>query len=272
MLSLLALPLGSVMPDTMWVLGPKGLDIYNADGTNLVSSIENTELCLNVSSRGTYSQNCGFRDAKYDHEHGHVWATNTQGGDFVELFDTTGSHLRTYDTCGSPWTLDIYPPQEEVWVHCWSPDEDEGDMGHVDIFSMSDLDAQHDQVALVPDLDSHGHGQVVADETMPHNSVYATLLDEPNLFKIDSPSKKLTKALPIEHINGLYRTSYSKTNQHLFMCSALRPSSHCVLRSAPLTIKVSLCPVPGVPTSAARAAARKRQRSPPALRSTLMSP
>ena len=138
---------GYAGPDThhMWVLGPRGVHIYSADGATLVTSIANTGFCQTATSQGTTTQNCAFKDAKFDGEQ-YVWATNTQNGSFVEMFNAkTGAHSKVHTTCGFPWTLDVAPHRDEVWVHCWSPDAVDGDTGHLDTFSTTDMALDHKQ-------------------------------------------------------------------------------------------------------------------------------
>lgn len=131
--------------DQMWVLGARGVHIYNADGSTLQTTMANTDICQAATSRGTTTQNCGFKDAKFDGKY--VWATNTQGGSFVEMFTAkTGAHTKVHSTCGFPWTLDVAPHRDEVWVHCWSPVSEDGDTGHLDTFSKTDPEFNHKQV------------------------------------------------------------------------------------------------------------------------------
>lgn len=128
-----------------------------------------------------------------------MWASNTQGGSFVEVFNAkTGAHVKSQPTCGFPWDVDNAPHRDEVWVHCWSPEGDEGDTGHVDVYSTTDINKEFAQIAFLPELESHGHGQIQLDASAP-NYAYGTLLDTPGIFKIDAETKKVRAQRATHH-------------------------------------------------------------------------
>jgi len=78
-----------------------------------------------------------------------VWATNTNAGSFVEVFDIDrGLLVATFPTCEFPWNIDFNPLRSEVWVHCWSPNEKLGDDGHIDVFSTATTSLDMKQIAL----------------------------------------------------------------------------------------------------------------------------
>ena len=123
-------------------------------------------------------------------------------------------HVASLPTCGFPWNIDSNPLRSEVWVHCWSPDE-ETDEGHIDVFSAASMSLDMKQIAL-GELQVHGHGTVVTDSSMP-NTVFGNTLDAPILFEIDANTKDVSAEYAIPDISGLYRMEYSHVNNHIFM-------------------------------------------------------
>jgi len=191
--------------------------MYTENG-DLVKRLASEEFCLPGTDRNTGEivNNCGFKGVVSDGEN-YVFATNTNGGAFVEVFSIdTGIHVASLPTCGFPWKIDYHPLRKEVWSHCWSPDAIDGDEGHIDVFSATSLSLDINQTLLEKSLDVGGHGTVVVDSSMP-NSAYANTLDSNILSEIDANTKKVIARYEIPKVSGLYRMEYSHQNRHLFM-------------------------------------------------------
>jgi len=201
----------------MWVFGTEGIFIYNEDGSELKKHLPASEICLPITDdeTGEISHSCGWRGVVSDGAN-NVWATNTNAGSFVEVFNMDrGMHVATLPTCGFPWNIDFNPLRSEVWVHCWSPKPELGDEGHIDVFSTASVSLDMKQIAL-GELAVHGHGTVVTDSSMP-NIVFGNTLDAPILFEIDANTKAVSAEYVIPDISGLYRMEYSHVNNHIFM-------------------------------------------------------
>jgi len=170
-------------------------------------------------SDGT-SASCGFKDAVSDGQK-YVFASNTQSGSFVEVFSiASGMHVGSIPTCNFPYYLSAATYREEVWVHCWSPEDEQGDEGHVDIFSSGALGLDHRQVNLNTPLKVHAHGVVKLDVSVP-NYAYATLLDVPALQKVNVHTRDVSTLWLnrsfTENCAGFYRMAISPINKHAFL-------------------------------------------------------
>ena len=109
-----------------WNFSPAGLSIYSVEG-NLMKSIPNTEICQNRTSRGKVTSDCNYYRVTSDGRK-NVYATLTGDSSFsaVQAFSMeTGMHVGDLETCGFPYNIEYAPHREEVWTHCWSPDEGE---------------------------------------------------------------------------------------------------------------------------------------------------
>jgi len=200
---------------SMWVFGKTGVMIYSDDGKDLLKSNANTEICEEASSRGVTSNNCGFKGVVSDGNN-YIWATNTQGGSFVEVFSIeSGAHVASLPTCGFVWNIDFHPLRNEIWVQCWSPNAEAGDEGHVDVFSASALSLDNRQI-LTGDLSLRGHGTVVVDSSLPRIA-YGNVLSSPILSEIDTNTMQVINNYTVPLVSGLYRMEYSHVNRHLFM-------------------------------------------------------
>ena len=114
-----------------WNFSPAGLSIYSVEG-DLMKSIPNTEICQTREScpRGggncTMTSSCNYYRATSDGRK-NVYATVTGDNSFgaVQGFSMeTGMHVGNLETCGFPYNIEYAPHREEIWTHCWSPDED----------------------------------------------------------------------------------------------------------------------------------------------------
>ena len=197
----------SAFGPSIWAFGKSGVNVYSVDGTKVLMSHSNMDICG--------AEDCQFRHAVSDGKR-YVYATNNAQGT-VDVFSIdNGEMMASLDTCGSPWSLDYHPRREELWVHCWGPKESDGDTGHVDVFSTSSVHSPMSQVKLPPALVGHAHGTVVVDSSLGHVG-YGTDLNTPSLFKIDLNKRIHTASYDLPKINGLYRMVYSKVNRHLYM-------------------------------------------------------
>lgn len=199
---------------SVWAFGNSGVSIYTIDGSKELKQLKNTDICK-LTDRG---QDCGFKGVVSDGKR-YVFASNWQGNSTIDVFSmNTGDFVASLPTCGNPWDVDYHPVRDEVWVHCWGPDEAEGDVGHVDVFSASAIGTALSQIPLHDDLVGHAHGSVVVDSSLGHVG-YATDLNTPFLYKMDLNDKKVISQKEMPDVNGLYRMGYSHVNKHIYLRS-----------------------------------------------------
>ena len=199
--------------------------MFSPDGTE-IKSLPHTQVCKlsepssqgggrrlqGGGSRGP-SQDCGFRDVKSD-GHKFVMASNSQAGSWIEFFSiTTGLHVASVPTCASPYLLDYAPHREELWVHCWTSD-DEDKPGHIDIISTAALGLDHKEFAI-DTIGSHGHGDVVVDASIPNLALGFTL-DNNHIFHLDVHTREVIGGTEVPKASGFYRSSFSPVNRHLY--------------------------------------------------------
>lgn len=205
--------------DAFWVFGTEGVHVYAKDGSSLLHRIDKQIIC---------GGDCNFRGVTTDRMK-YVFATETSTEGYVQVFGIdNGRYLGRVNTCGSPVDLDYAPHREEVWVHCWSPSEDGGDEGHVDIFSTNARGLEHQQVNIINGtLESHGHGTVVLDASVPQYA-WATLLESATFAKIDAQTKELViHDMSATECYGFAEMAIASGNKHGFirchvMCSVCR--------------------------------------------------
>lgn len=194
--------------DAFWVFGEDGLKIFSKDGDTLVHSIDSDHIC---------GESCSFRDAVTDMAK-YVFVSNTAGGAWVEVFGIeTGLYYGHVQTCHSPSHIDYVPHREEVWVHCWGPNEEDGDTGHVMAFPIHARGTSYDQINLVNgSMDVSGHGMVVLDAVSP-NYAWASLLTSPTIAKIDTQTRE-AEVIDMSSTGcyGFYRMAIASANQHAF--------------------------------------------------------
>ena len=199
--------------------------MFSPDGTE-IKSLPHTQVCKlsEPSSKGDGrrlqgggssgpTQNCGFRDVKSD-GHKFVMASNSQAGSWIEFFSiTTGLHVASVPTCASPYLLDYAPHREELWVHCWTSD-DEDKPGHIDIISTAALGLDHKEFAI-DTIGSHGHGDVIVDASIPNLALGFTL-DNNHIFHLDVHTREVIGSTEVPKASGFYRSSFSPVNRHLY--------------------------------------------------------
>lgn len=193
----------------IWSFGKTGISIFSIDGTKLIKSHTNMEICD--------GEDCKFRGAVSDGKR-HIFTTNSVHSTIDVFSIDTGDFVASLDTCGSPWDLDFHPIRDEIWVHCWAPSEEEGDTGHVEVFPATSLHAPRSQVTLHDALVGHAHGSVAVDSSLGHYG-FATDLNNPDLYKVDLNTRKVKDKYTFPDISGLYRMAYSQVNKHLFLRS-----------------------------------------------------
>ena len=114
-----------------WNFGPAGVSIYSVDG-DLMKHLPNTDICETRENcpRGggacTTTNDCKYQRATSDGRK-NVYATITGSSSFsaIQAFSMeTGMKVGDLETCGFPYNIEYAPHREEIWTHCWSPDED----------------------------------------------------------------------------------------------------------------------------------------------------
>ena len=108
-----------------WDFGPKGVHIYSVEG-DLLKSIPNTQICPTYVSRsGKETSDCSYYRVTSDGRK-NVYASNSAGAfSAIQAFSMeTGMHVGDLETCGFPYNIEYAPHREEIWTHCWSPDEE----------------------------------------------------------------------------------------------------------------------------------------------------
>lgn len=202
---------------SMWLFGTEGVYIYSIDGKEQIKHLKNTDICETVVGRsGKESQDCAFKTAVSD-GHKYVWASNTQGSGRVDVFDIdTADFVASNPVCSMPWDLDYHPSREEIWLHCWSPKEEEGDTGHIDVISVNAISSDAKQVTMGDDINLTGHGTVIVDSTLGPVG-YGSVLSSPVLYKIDLDTKTVMHNVTMPDVSGLFRMQYSPKNSHLYI-------------------------------------------------------
>ena len=253
--------------NAIWVFAPDGVKMFSPDGTE-IKSLPHTQVCKlsEPSSKGGGrrlqgggssgpSQDCGFRDVKSD-GHKFVMASNSQAGSWIEFFSiTTGLHVASVPTCASPYLLDYAPHREELWVHCWTSD-DEDKPGHIDIISTAALGLDHKEFAI-DTIGSHGHGDVVVDASIPNLALGFTL-DNNHIFHLDVHTREVIDSTEVEKASGFYRSSFSPVNRHLYarayVCCTCGNEGDDLAScgrggSRPITVKAGPSAINGEPTA-----------------------
>jgi len=193
----------------IWTFSAKGLKIFSPSGTEL-KYISNNDLpmCGNDAD----DAGCYYFDYASD-GHKYVWAAGF-GPNRVDVFDIdTGDYVGYSPTCGTPLDLDYHPLRNEMWMKCVTADDEEGG-GHIDSFSTYSLSSDHKQIHLNVTGRAYGRGTV-------HSTLgtygYVSILDKPDLYKIDLSSKEVAGKYELPDAHGSYDMTYSPANQHIFV-------------------------------------------------------
>jgi len=191
----------------IWSFGKTGVSMFSLDGSKVLKRHSNADICG--------GEECGFKESVSDGKR-YVFATNTLL-DTLDVFSiSSGDFVASIEVCGFPWALDYHPIRDEVWVHCWSPDEAEGDVGHVSVISAGAINTPTQHVMIKDTLENHAHGSVLVDSSLGHIG-YSTDLNNATLFSVDLNTKDVIEAIPVPDVSGLYRMAYSHVNQHIYL-------------------------------------------------------
>ena len=105
------------------------MHIYSVEG-DLLKSIPNTQICPTYVSRGRDGTTSEVSDCSYyrvtSDGRKNVYASKSAGAlSAIQAFSMeTGMHVGDLETCGFPYNIEYAPHREEIWTHCWSPDEE----------------------------------------------------------------------------------------------------------------------------------------------------
>lgn len=194
---------------SMWGFG-QDVQIYAPDGSRVIKSLGSREVC------GLSNGTCMFFDVQSD-GHKYVWASQLSGTPRVDVFSiTSGDYVTSIETCSTPLNLRYHPLREEMWVRCAENRPDAGQDGHMDVFSVNSLSADHQQVVLVDEGNLRAYGRTEIHASMG-NFAYATSLDRDLLYKVDLSSKRVVQTFPMGNLFGAYDMAYSPVNRHLYI-------------------------------------------------------
>lgn len=206
--------------DAFWIFSDYGVRIMSADGEKELMRLYHEDICeqRNECGRsGCVDTNlCGFRAAVTDGAN-YVFATKSEGGGKLAIFSLMkGTYLGSIPTCRRPISMDYAPHRDEIWVHCFSPDEE--DEGYVDIFSTTAWGLDHSQVQLPNQtLGTHTHGWIEVDAITP-DYAWATTREHPYLARINVHTKEVvTFDMAPYGCAALNEMAASWRNKHLYM-------------------------------------------------------
>lgn len=202
----------------MWTFGSSsGVNVWSADGQDLLKTHPPSDLPMCGPSEDDTAAGggdvCSFFAFQSD-GHQYVWA-GAFSPDRVDVFDIdTAEYVSYIPTCSTPLDLDYVPNRQEMWLHCAGTNE--GSDGHIDVFSTNSLGTNFDLVNLNVTGRSYGH-------QVTHSSLglygYATVYNQPFLYKIDLATRQVNKRVPLELSSGAYDMAYSPLNHHIFVRS-----------------------------------------------------
>lgn len=208
--------------NAFWTFGSEGVRVYSNDGTKELWNWPKEDICEKREAcfRGVCepSTDCRFYAAASD-GHDYVFASKDENGGKIAIFSISrGLYLGSYPTCARPVAIDFAPHREELWVHCFSPDDEQyGDTGHVDIFSTSAWGLDHSHIALPNQtLGGHTHGWIELDAMTP-DYAWATTREQPYLAKINVHTHDVeTIDLSTHGCAALNEMAISWRNRHLY--------------------------------------------------------
>lgn len=205
----------SAIGPAMWTFGAtSGVNVWSVDGQSLLKTHSPSDLPMcGPAEGGDGSDVCSFFAYQSD-GHQYVWA-GAFAPDRVDVFDIdTAEYVSYMPTCSTPLDLDYVPNRQEMWLHCAGTNE--GSDGHIDVFSTNSLATNYDLVNL--NVTGRSYGRQVMDSSLGVYG-YATVYNQPFLYKIDLATRQVAKRIPLELSNGAYELAYSPLNQHLFIRS-----------------------------------------------------
>lgn len=206
--------------DAFWIFTDYGVRVMSTDGSNELTFIHHEDMCEQRTecSRGNCVDTnlCRFRAAVTDGAN-YVFATKDEDGGKLSIFSLTkGTYLGSIPTCTRPISMDYAPHRDEIWVHCFSPDEE--DEGQVDIFSTTAWGLDHSQVQLPNQtLGTHTHGWIEVDAITP-DYAWATTREHPYLARINVHTKAVhTIDMAPYGCAALNEMAASWRNKHLYV-------------------------------------------------------
>jgi len=210
---------GVISGPSLWVFGGTGMNLYSPDGaTNLVSTPKE-EICHNVTGyRGEgFELSCNWNDVVSDGKK-YVWAAVSRGVSKIDVFDiNTGAVVGSFETCMSPRDLEYHPLRDEIWVRCQSVDPGNEFGGYMEVFAASAPSADTvSTVDLTGNSTLSAYGYSVIDNSLGDVG-YATVWNQPTLYKIDLSERKVLQTFEIPLAYGGYEVAYSSVNRHIFV-------------------------------------------------------
>jgi hypothetical protein len=199
----------------MWSFGARsGVNVWSVDGKTLLKAHEPKDLPMcGPTEESSNEPVCSFFAYASD-GHQYVWA-GAFGPDRVDVFDIdTADYVSYIPTCSTPLDLDYQPHRKEMWLHCAGTNE--GSDGHLAIFSSNTLSAHFDLVNL--NVTGRSYGRQVLDSSLGIYG-YATVYNQPFLYKINLATREVAKRIPLELSTGAYDMAYSPLNHHIYVRS-----------------------------------------------------
>lgn len=209
--------------DAFWTFGADGVRVFSNDGSNLLWRMPNEDICEQREScfqgQCETMYDCSFYSAVSD-GHEYVFASKNENGGKIAIFSVSrGLYLGSYPTCARPVAIDYAPHRSELWVHCFSPDDEIGDTGHLDILSTTAWGVDHAQVVLPNQtLGGHTHGWIELDAMTP-DYAWASTREQPYIAKINVHSKEV-ETFDMSHLGcaALNEVAVSWRNRHFNPC------------------------------------------------------
>lgn len=230
----------SGLDNAFWTFGPDGVRIFTNDGSKELRYMHHEDICETREScfRGSCEtrNDCNFYGAVTDGKE-YVFATKDENGGKIGIFSAkSGLFLGNYPTCARPVVMDFAPHRSELWVHCFSPDDEIGDSGHVDIFSTTTWGVDHAQIALPNQtLGGHTHGWLELDAMTP-DYAWASTREQPYLARINVHTKSVdTFDMSGYGCAALNDIAVSWRNQHLYVKCHVRRISRLVSSLSKIT-------------------------------------
>jgi len=203
----------------VWLFTSQGVNIYDADGSELVKVIPPERACHNMGNVTNPDLRCYWADVVSD-GHKYVWASVSRGKDMIDVFNIySGSLVGSFGTCGSPRDLDFHPSREEIWVHC--SDFSAMEESHMDVFSTVTPSAGVEtRILMHNNTEARSYGVVVVDEALGDVG-YATVYGQKYIYKVSLAERMVEQQISIDNgeprLSGVYDMAFSPVNQHLYL-------------------------------------------------------
>jgi len=193
------------------------MKIYDPSGKVEKKSTAAKEICHNVTGYrgGEFELSCSFYDIVSDGKK-FVWSAVSRGVSKIDVFDIdTGATVGSFETCMTPRDIEYHPLRDEIWVRCQGTTDEFG--GYMDVFSAAAPSA--DTFASIDVTGNHtlsAYGYSVIDNSLGDVG-YATVWNQPRLYKIDLSERKVLGNFTIPNAYGGYEVAYSRVNEHIFV-------------------------------------------------------